>query len=500
MTHPGLPWPWVLAVIIIMILLSLRTLWRPSPVNRGSDVGESISAHHFGLGPGLQTLLRLVFAGIFILVITAGLFGSAIPERNFATTITWSLWWTGVIISVFFIGTAWCGVCPWDSLATWLVRWRLWKRNDSGSLGLRVPDSLRSLWPATVMLVLLTWLELGFGVTRSPYATAVLALLMLSLATLSLALFERKAMCRYFCPVGRTIGVYSQLGLAELRPKQQSHCDSCTTLECYHGTTSIEPCPTRLVMGRLRQNTYCTSCGACLRSCPHNNVAWGLRAPATEIREHARPHRDEAWFMLVLLSLTSFHGLTMLPFWEDWMSSLARALGDSGQLLWSFSVGMVLVILVFTGIYVLTVYGMQQLSGRVTGFWQLFSRAAFVTLPLAFAYHLAHNLNHLSRESTGLGAVWLNPLGRGTQPPGMQELHMRHMNPLLPDVLLYALQAGLMMLGFYLALQVMRHRLSEAESGQATRHRGQLLPMLVFSVAVTCLNLWMMTQPMVMRL
>ena len=499
MTHPGLPWPWVLAAAILMAALTAQLLWRLPPMHTANSRNRSFT-RPLRISPQWQTLLRLVFAAIFVLVISAGLFGSAIPERNFATTITWSLWWTGVIISVFFVGSAWCGVCPWDSLATWLVRRRLWKRNDDGGLNLRVPERLRTVWPATAMLILLTWLELGFGVTRSPYATAVLSLLMLSLATVSLALFERKAMCRYFCPVGRTIGAYSQLGLAEMRPIEQSRCDNCATLECYHGSDDIEPCPTRLVMGRLKQNTYCTSCGACLRSCPHDNVAWGLRPPATEIKEHARPHRDEAWFMLLLLALTSFHGLTMLPFWETWMSSLARVLADSGQLLRSFSIGMLLVMVVFALLYALAVQGTRLLLPAATNYRALFNRAAFVTLPLAFAYHLAHNLNHLSREGVGLGAVWLNPLGRGMQPPGMQELHLRHMNPLLPDTLLFALQSGLMVLGFYFALQVMRYRLPVDGETQSRLRHGALLPMLLFSIIITSLNLWMMMQPMVMRL
>ena len=41
-------------------------------------------------------------------------------------------------------------------------------------------------------------------------ATALLALFMVVLATLSLSLFERNPYCQFFCPVGRTIGFYSQ--------------------------------------------------------------------------------------------------------------------------------------------------------------------------------------------------------------------------------------------------------------------------------------------------
>jgi polyferredoxin len=73
-----------------------------------------------------------------------------------------------------------------------------------------VPKKLRNLWPATLLFVGLSWLELGVGVTASPYATALMAILMVLLAVLAMVLFKDKAFCRYFCPVGRTVGVYSQ--------------------------------------------------------------------------------------------------------------------------------------------------------------------------------------------------------------------------------------------------------------------------------------------------
>ena len=169
--------------------------------------------------------------------------GTRIPERNIATVLTWNIWWTGLIISVFFLGSAWCAICPWDALATWLVRRRLWRRaHPNNSLNLTVPRPFRSVWPALILLIALTWLELGVGITIDPYATGLLALLMLVLATVSLAIYENKAFCRYLCPVGRTVGVYSQLAPVELRPIDNDICARCTSLECYHGNDTTEPC------------------------------------------------------------------------------------------------------------------------------------------------------------------------------------------------------------------------------------------------------------------
>jgi len=502
MVHPGLPSAWAIAVLVIGMLLILRGLLRtPSMAPGGNTVtlGTWPGLQRWFRNPWPQTLARVLVAALFLLAIYAGIVGTPIPERNFATVVTWNLWWSGLIILTFFAGTVWCGMCPWDSIAQWLVRRRLWRRGGKeSSLDLAVPAWLRNVWPATVMFIGLTWLELGFGITRSPYGTAMVAMLMVVLATTSMALYERKAFCRYFCPVGRTLGAYAQLSMMELRPVNAQTCADCKTLDCYHGSVDIEPCPTRLVMGRFHQNTYCTSCGACVRSCPHQNVSWHARKPGIEINAQSRPHTDEAWFFLVLLALTSFHGITMMPFWEQGMSQVARRLGDSGQLLPTFTLFMLLFIVIVSSIFfVLT--RLTALAVARPQRSQLFTRLAFVAIPLAFSYHMAHNLGHLLRENGGTLSVWLNPTGTGTLPFSMHEMHYRMQHIWLGNNGIYTLQALLIVGGIYFAVEILRHRLSEFYRTGSPLPGVRLLPMLTFIFLVSAFNVWLLMNPMIMR-
>jgi len=32
-----------------------------------------------------------------------------------------------------------------------------------------------------------------------------------------------------------------------------------------------------------------------------------------------------------LLGIKTFHGLTMMPFWSDWVIAIARAVGETGR-------------------------------------------------------------------------------------------------------------------------------------------------------------------------
>lgn len=204
--------------------------------------------------------------------------------------------------------------------------------------------------------------------------------------------------------------------------------------------------------------------------------------------------------MIGLLALTGFHGLTMMPFWEDWISQLGQTIGDSGQLLSSFTVGLVACLAIIAGIYSLLVEITRRITGTELDFKRLFSTFAFIALPLAFAYHMAHNLNHLIRESVGIGSVFINPLGIDTIPLSMMEKHERHMTMWMSQDVLFAIQASLMMFGFWIALQVIRHRgLGILTTGE--RLAGfKLLPMLAFAIGITGFHLWLLMQPMTMRM
>ena len=507
LVHPGLPAVWAIAAAILMSLVIGRSLLVFS-------TGQTKTLH-FNLtdlpiaGNAIRymtqrnwilVIAKVIVAALFIFLIYAGLYGSPIPERNIATVLTWNIWWTTLIISIFFIGSAWCAVCPWDTIASVIVRGRLWGRVRLGtSLNLRVPSFLRSVWPALLLLAGLTWLELGAGITASPYGTAVLALTILVLTTVSLALFERKAFCRYFCPVGRTVGAYSQLAPVELRPIDADICARCTTLECYYGTSTIEPCPTHLVMGRLNQNTYCTSCGNCAQSCPDQNVAWRLRSPSTEAMEDARPHWDEAWFMLGLLALTGFHGVVMTGLWDDFQRQFGLAIGDSGQMLWSFTCGFLAVLAVPVVLFALAVWTTWLLNNKRPSFSKTFSHFAFVALPLVFSYHIAHNLNHLVLEGRGLTAVLTNPLGVHAQPLSQIEKQVRGADLLLPLNVLNALQAAIVVVGFLVAVLIIRARTNLTRQSNRRPQALLALPFFVFATATTAYHLILMMQPMVMR-
>ena len=509
MLHPGLPDPWILSATVAIALIALWSVLARLPARAQARTANLATMPVIGrlvrfVNHNPYPLLgaKIVSVGVFMLVIYAGLFGTSYPERNLATTFVWNLWWPLVVVSVLFLGTSWCAICPWDTLSSWIVRRRFWRRtNPHPGLNLRVPRYLQHVWIALLLFIGMAWLEVGVGVTSKPFATALLAIVMLVLSVVYLLVFERKAFCRYACPVGRTLGYYARLAPVAVRPVNQDTCAQCKTLECYNGSKDIEPCPTHLVVGRFSQNTFCLSCGNCVQSCPHQNVSWRLRTLGSEAidQDQARPHWDGAWFMLALLGITTFHGLTMMPFWGEWVLAIAGVIGETGKSLVSFTIGMFGSFALPVLIYVAAVGMTRLVDQRRASFKALFTAFAFAALPLAFVYHLAHNLDHLSRESVNVVAMLLNPLGTGLAPLSPGERHNQMMSPLFPDNVMFSMQAGLMVLGFWLAVQIVRHRARDQLSGGTVARGWRLLPMLVFMGAITAMNMWLMAQDMEMR-
>jgi len=232
-------------------------------------------------------------------------------------------------------------MCPWDAIAGWTEKLRLWKKTDQGlGLGLKWPRSLRNVWPATFLFITLTWIELGFGVTMRPLATAYLAIAMVVLAIVSAFVFERKGFCRYGCLVGRVSGLYAMFGGVEVRHRDENVCASCHTKECVQGSDTAYGCPTFEHPGKMAVNTYCIQCTECLQACPHENMTVNLRPWGADLAVQGKPRSDEAYLALLMLAISSFHGLTMTPVWGQmtgWIEAglpLGRMASFSAAMAW----------------------------------------------------------------------------------------------------------------------------------------------------------------------
>jgi hypothetical protein len=354
------------------------------------------------------------------------------------------------------------------------------------------PNSLKNIYLAVGLFLLLTWLELGFDVTANPQITALLAILMTALVVVPSVIYEKMSFCQYGCLVGRICGLYSVISPVEIRAKDRNICKNCKDRACRHGSANGYPCPTDLDLGELSRNNYCLNCTECIKSCPYNNVACNVRPFGAELHTRFTPKKDEASLALILLAMTSFHGVTMTPYWTKFLAWQSTSLSVSH--LMAFSIGMVLFLALFVLLYIffgmfLTAYDKQT---HATGAGIHY---AYSLIPLALFYHLAHNGAHFLREGKAFLVAASDPFGWGWNLLGYTGATV---SPIASHQFLWVSQILLTLTGFYFALK-MCVRIASQRNDQV---RSQRFPIVVASSACFLFhsfNVWLLTLPMVMR-
>jgi hypothetical protein len=285
------------------------------------------------------------------------------------------------------------------------------------------------------------------------------------------------------------------LAPVEVRARDLEVCRACRTKDCLRGNEMGYPCPTGQCLAGMRSNTYCTVCTECVKSCRKDNVALNLRPWGSDLHGLDRPRRDEAILALVMLSLTSFHGLTMTPLWSEALAWLRGATGWGH--LGAFSLGMGVCLVLPGALYLAASAWVARRLGeaREISWWGTACRYAYPLIAVALLYHLAHNAGHLLLEGGQIVPVVSDPFGEGWDLFGTASLAV---GPLVEQGWIWTLQISLVLTGLIWALRATEgvHRRLEATAAVPL---GVRLVTTGFLLLVTACNLWLLAQPMEMR-
>jgi polyferredoxin len=497
---PGLPSGYATLTIAISTILLCCAIVFPRKVDELTGRFQStrfnllsISVfHRFARNRSFQLFLQIFPVALLILIIATGLFGIQ-NSLNFAPVTTWTIWWALLIFDIILFGRSWCLVCPWYAIATWIKRLAFIQRTrEPFNLNLPWPESLKNIYLAVGLFLLLTWLELGFDVTSNPQITALLALLMTAMIVVPSVVYEKMSFCHYGCLVGRICGLYSVMAPVEIRAKDKNICNKCQEKACRHGSENGYPCPTDLDLSELTSNNYCLNCTECIKSCPYDNVACNIRPFGSELHSTFKPKKDEASLAIVLLAMTSFHGITMTPSWTTYLD-WSRSAWSVSHLV-AFTIGMGLFLMFFGALYILfsrafSLYeDKSQLAGAGTHY-------AYTLIPLALFYHLAHNGAHFIREGKAILIAASDPFGWGWNLLGYKGTVV---TPMTSHHFLWSAQVFLALVGFYFALKMcVRIASQRSEQSQPQRFSVAFVSSLCF--LFHSFNVWLLAQPMIMR-
>lgn len=506
MVMDGIP-SWLFGVSVAgVILFTFATTERMAPRlaplerrrRRRKNLIQRRSLYHIVRSRYFQAVPQLMMALVLVFLIYAGLFGSQVA--NITPIAVWTLWWGGLIFAVLMLASSWCFICPWDGIANLVSRLRFAAKVPSISLELPFPSWLRSVYPAIALFTVLTWLELGYGVTTAPRATAIMGLAMIAMASISALLWREKKFCAHFCPVGRICGIYSNFAPIEIRANKIKACRTCTTEDCKNGSEDGYPCPTGISLKTVQDATHCTMCTECVKSCKRQNVALNLRPFGEDLRGQRTPTMDEAWLALMLLALTLFHGLSMTPTWESFapgsmsiLKWIGLTFGTSRTV--SFTLAMVVAVAIPVGLYASSANVAARWAGGYVTAKQVFLHYSFSLLPVALFYHLAHNLMHVLMEGGSIVGLLSDPLGQGHDYFGTAAMHFDSM---IGEDTLWIVQVALILVGHVFGV-VVAHRLSRTLYDNPKSAMRSLLPMTLMMVLVSIAGLSLMHLDMNMR-
>jgi ferredoxin len=281
----------------------------------------------------------------------------------------------------------------------------------------------------------------------------------------------------------------------EVRARDAAVCRaSCRTYDCYRGNHAGGPCPTFQFLGGMNKNTYCIFCMECVRTCPHDNVALNVRWFGADLVKPSPVRFDEAAMVVVMLAMSTFHGITMTPAWVQLVGALQRRL--SIGYLSAFSLGMTSFLAALFLLYVAFAaasYAMARVPAM--GLKQLAIRYSYSFLPIALFYHLAHNVLHFSIEGGTIVPLLSDPFGWGWNLMGTANVIPA---PLLPISAVWMLTVSFIVIGHVWSL-VVGHRIAMQIYGSRGRALRSQLPLVAGMIAYSILSLWIVSQPMQMR-
>lgn len=426
---------WTAAIVLVVSFVALSTLWR-SP-----QLQEERRRRLCRLPAPLEWLACLIGVGLFAVVLYSGFAGAQVANANFSVTFVYVVFWVGLPVASVLFGDVFRAFSPWRTCGRLLEALVGRIRGSAGSEPpLRYPARLGN-WPAVAGIVGFAWLELIYVERDNPSTLAALSLGYFVAMLLGMALFGVKE----WGGSADAFGVYFNL-LSKL---------------------------SALVRGDDR--------------------AIYLRRPLSGLSD-LRIRPGTVVLICTLIGTTTFDGFSNGGIWRNNEPSLQNLFGDLGfsstpaQEL-TYSVGLLLCILLIIAVYRVGVLGVRSVSSRYgsASLWQSF---AHTLVPIAFAYVLAHYFSLLLWQSQAMGYLISDPLGNGSNLFGTASYEINY------HVISYAgiwyVQVAALVAGHVggLALAHDRALVLYEEPEEAVRSQYWMLAVMV---AFTSFGLWLLS-------
>jgi len=433
---------------------------------------------------------------IFWIIIVAGLFGGPVGNRNISVIFVWILWWFALIsILVPFASRIWCTICPIPFFGEWIQRRSLVTKKNEKLYGLnkRWPRRLDNIWLQNMgFLLIATFTPLL--VTR-PVVTGIMLALLFVVATILMLIYAKRVFCRYVCPVGGFLGLFSMFSSLELRVNDRELCKKHITKECIRGGDNGYGCPWLVYPGTLERNNFCGLCLECIKGCPYNNISLNIRPFGSDILVKGERAIDEAWKSFIMFTLAGIYILVMqgpFIFFKDlarffwvppygWGFTYVTNYVMYAGLVWITSLAIVpAIFFVFTALSKL-LSGSKEISYK-----KLFIDYSYELIPLSLMAWIAFSVPLLLVNWSYIANVISDPLGWGWNLFGTAEIAWK---PLFPEYIPY-IQVVLLIIGLVYSIKF-GFEISMENFRDKSLALKAFIPQLAFMILASIFFLWL---------
>ena len=315
--------------------------------------------------PSLALALKSLALAGFIITILAGFRGDQNPYRNIAPTMVWTITWVGLAYVCAFVGNVWAVINPWRTIFESI------ETIDHGisgrpEFGLRLPyPAALGVWPAFMLLLAFSWVELVYPNPAVPYFIAWLALAYSLLTFAGMFLFGRECWLERGEVFTAVFGTFARFAPIEIRTGARRGI-------------WLRPFGAGLIEG--------------------GSVSTSMMA-----------------FVLLLLSSVLYDGALGTPEWgrlEVAIAAHLSALGDF-KLMAIRTAGLFAFWLVFCGAYVGVSAIMSAVAQQRLAPLEFARSFAFTLVPIAIGYHFAHYFTFLLIQGQYIIPLASDPFGFG---------------------------------------------------------------------------------------
>lgn len=315
------------------------------------------------LHPAFGVVPKLIALAVFAVTVAAGFIGNQDPYRNIAPTMVWIIFWVGLAYVSAFAGDIWALVNPWRTIFEAVERFfgRVTNRGARGAL-LRYPEAL-GVWPACLLLLGFSWIELVYPSPAEPRHIAWFAAAYTLLTWAGMALFGSETWLQRGEVFTLVFGT-----LARFAPTEISRRERVCALRPF-GAGLLADGPASISMTA---------------------------------------------FVLLLLSTVLYDGLLGTPEWVA-AESVAVALpgGGEGAAIAARTIGLIGFWLFFLGAFLGVAAVMSRATGGVCSTREMAQNLALTLVPIAIGYHLAHYLLLLLVQGQYVVPLISDPFGFG---------------------------------------------------------------------------------------